>query len=565
MKRLLSALLLSLPTAILAQDGVGVSILSFGADATGQSDVSDALNRAIAASAHIVVPPGRYLLNGKTTVNLANVYLDCQGTTASANTPPAYGSTGATFLLTSTTVQPFTVASGVRIRNCNFFWPKQIGASAMPIVYPPLFTEPLGSQMANFDLIDARIVNAYDVINAADTKDAFGAINLTDTQGYAVHAWFNLANVPETVTIKGMITDTSFYQNVANTGNAYLAKYTARNGTFLHSFGNGNGTTGSTVAVQGFIFSGSIFGYSKFIWVDSTGALAESSFQGIVDAVPRAIEVDGGGCMANVRIDAIYYSYEWRGTGADNAPVFSIGHAPSSSCGSAGIDIRGQMVRSQGDVIDLTGNGIGTVSVQLAGNGVFGKSSTAGSYYFANIDSMTASFSAIGNFVQPPKPSIDYRGFLIQNCHLCTIEANQFNGIYNPISISRASIPVVGSGNVSTASMTGSSIVGTGIYSHRLQMQDNSWDTLPVPVPVACGANASVVGNDQVGRLMVGEGAITSCTLKFAQSYAPATPNCFFSATVNAYLYISEATPSAVTIASSTNLGGGAIYYSCLV
>jgi hypothetical protein len=223
------------------------------------------------------------------------------------------------------------------------------------------------------------------------------------------------------------------------------------------------------------------------------------------------------------------------------------------------------MVRSQGDVIDLTGNGIGTVSVQLAGNGVFGKSSTAGPYYFANIDSMTASFSAIGNFVQPPKPSIDYRGFLIQNCHLCTIEANQFNGIYNPISIARASIPVVGSGNVSTASMIGSSIVGTGIYSHRLQMQDNSWDTLPVPVPVSCGANASVVGNDQVGRLMVGEGTITSCTLKFAQSYAPATPNCSFSATVNAYLYISEATPSAVTIASSANLGGGAIYYSCLV
>jgi Pectate lyase superfamily protein len=565
MKRLLSALLLCLPTAILAQDGVGVSILAFGADATGQSDVSDALNRAIAASAHIVVPPGKYLLSGKTTVSLANVYLDCQGTAASANTPPAYGSTGATFLLTSTTVQPFTVAAGVRIRNCNFFWPKQTGASVAPIVYPPLFTEPSGSQMTNFDLIDARIINAYDVINAANTKDAFGAINLTDTQGYAVHAWFNLANVPETVTIKGMITDTSFYQNVANTGNAFLAKYTARNGTFLHSFGNGNGTTGSTVSVQGLLFSGSVFGYARFIWVDSTGALAESSFQGIVDAVPRAIEVDGGGCMANVRIDAIYYSYEWRGNGADNAPAFSIDHAPASICSSAGIDIRGQMVRSQGDVIDLTGNGIGTVSVQLTGNGVFAKSSTAGPYYFANIDSMSASFSAIGNFIQPPKASVNYRGFLIQNCRLCTIEANQFNGIYNPISISRTSIPVVGSGNVSTASTIGSSIVGTGIYSHRLQMQNNSWDALLAPVPVACGANPSVAGNDQAGRLTVGEGTITSCTLKFAQSYAPATPNCSFSATVNAYLYISEVTPSAITIDSSANLAGGSIYYNCTV
>jgi D-glycero-D-manno-heptose 1,7-bisphosphate phosphatase len=138
---------------------------------------------------------------------------------------------------------------------------------------------------------------------------------------------------------------------------------------------------------------------------------------------------------------------------------------------------------------------------------------------------------------------MNYRGFLIQNCYLCTIEANQFNGIYNPVPISRASIPVVGSGNVSTASMTGSSIEGTGIYSHRLQMQNNSCDTLRAPAPIACGANPSVVGNDQVGHLLVGDGAITSCTLKFAQSHAPAIPNCSFSATANAYLYISEVTP----------------------
>jgi hypothetical protein len=79
--------------------------------------------------------------------------------------------------------------------------------------------------------------------------------------------------------------------------------------------------------------------------------------------------------------------------------------------------------------------GIGAVSVQLTGNGVFAKSSTAGPYYFANIDSKSASFSAIGNFIQPPKASMNYRGFLIQSCYLCTIEANQFNGIYNPVSI----------------------------------------------------------------------------------------------------------------------------------
>jgi len=553
-----------LPTVNLARAPASVSILSYGADASGKNDVSAALSKALSSANHVVVPPGTYLLSGSSTVALANAEIECRGTAASANTPPGYGTTGATFLLTSTLVQPFTVAGGVRIRNCNFFWPAQLGNSELPIVYPPLFTEPSGSQMTNFDLIDVRIVNAYDVVNAANTTDAFGAITLTDTQGYAVHAWFNLANVPETVIIKGMITDTSFYQNVANTGKSYLAKYTARNGTFLHAFGNGNGSTvGSTVSVQGILFSGSVLGYNKFIWVDPTGALAESSFQGIVDAVPRVLEVDPGGCLANVRIDALYYSYEWLGNGEDNAPVFSIADAPASNCSSGGIDIRGQLVQSQGDVIDVTGGGISTISLQLAGNGAFARSTTPGTYFFANIDSDSASFIAIGNLIVPPKVSKDYRGFLIRHCYLCTLAENQFNGIYDPVSISGPTIPVVGSGNISLSSMQGSSIIGEGLYAHRLQLAGNLWDLLAVPSATNCGMKPLIIGNDGSGKLKVGAGVVNSCTLVFAQTYAPATPICLFSANTTTNIAIKKLSPAAVTFKSSGNIGGKVIFYSC--
>src|ERR1700678_2936340 len=112
MKPLLCALFLLLPTLGLCHASNSVSLLTFGADPTGHDDAAPAFNRALAAAKHIIVPPGQYLLAGAATVALANVDIECQGPPVSANTPPAYGSVGATFLLTSTTVQPFTVGMG---------------------------------------------------------------------------------------------------------------------------------------------------------------------------------------------------------------------------------------------------------------------------------------------------------------------------------------------------------------------------------------------------------------------------------------------------------------------
>jgi hypothetical protein len=563
MKPLLCALFLLLPTLGLCQASNTVSLLTFGADPTGHDDAAAAFNRALAAAKHIIVPPGQYLLAGAATVALANVDIECQGPPVSANAPPAYGSAGATFLLTSTTVQPFTVGMGVRIRNCNFFWPNQTGTIATPIVYPPLFTEVPGTQLGNFDLIGDRIIDAYDVLDAANSTDAMGAITLTDTLGYAIHYWFSLANVPETITIKGMIADWNLYQGVASKGKQYLVRWTAANGTFLHVFGNGNGrTTASTVNVAGLVFSGTVFAYNKYVWVDSTGFLNESHFSGIVDAVPRILQVDAGGCIANVKFDALYYSYQWLGAGVDHYPAFSVIDPATTGCLVTGLDIGGQLTAAQGDVLDLTGSAIKTVALHLTGNGSYAGSSTAGTYYFADINAVNAVLTATDMFIQPATSGKTKQGFHIQNCYECVIGGNAFNGVYNPISISAATIPVVGSGNISVASPPGSSIAGTGIYAHQL-LQGNSWDLLTTPTLGNCGTTSSVTGNDLAGVIQIGGGTVGACSLTFANAFSRA-PKCSFNlAGMPAYLYISAINSSSVTITSSSPMTGAQVYYGC--
>jgi hypothetical protein len=563
MKPLLCALFLLLPTLGLCQASNSVSLLTFGADPTGHDDAAAAFNRALAAAKHIIVPPGQYLLAGAATVALANVDIECQGPPASANTPPAYGGAGATFLLTSTTVQPFTVGMGVRISNCNFFWPNQTGTTATPIVYPPLFTEVPGTQLGNFDLIGDRIIDAYDVLDAANSADAMGAITLTDTMGYAIRYWFSLANVPETITIKGMIADWNLYQGVASRGKQYLVRWTAANGTFLHVFGNGNGrTTASTVNVAGLVFSGTVFAYNKYVWVESTGFLNEAHFSGIVDAVPKILQVDAGGCIANVKFDALYYSYQWLGAGVDHYPAFSVIDPATAGCLVTGLDIGGQLTTAQGDVLDLTGSAIKTVALHLTGNGSYAGSSTAGTYYFADINAVNAVLTATDMFIQPATSGKTKQGFHIQNCYECVIGGNAFNGVYNPISISAATIPVVGSGNISVASPLGSSIAGTGIYAHQL-LQGNSWDLLTTPTLGNCGTTSSVTGNDLAGVIQIGGGTVGACTLTFANAFSR-VPKCSFNlAGMPAYLYISAINSSSITITSSSPMTGAQVYYGC--
>ena len=574
MKRLLAILLL-LPALAFGQ-AKSVSILSFGADNTGATDVSTALNNAVTwvAGGQVVVPPGKYLLNGTATIALANVEIECQGSPAGSNYGPGgtYGTNGAVFLLTSTSVQPFTVGNAVRITDCNFFWPNQTQCAIAPTAYPPLFTEPLGSNMSNFDLVRDRIIDAYDVIDQASlaNSDAIGNISMTDTYGYAIRYWFSVGNVPETVTVKGMSADWNLYQNVANAGNQCLTKWTAANGAFLHVYGNGNGTTTtSSVNIAGFTFDGAVFATNKFLWVDSTGSLTESHATGILDTVPHVIQVDTGGCFASIYLNMVYVNIsQFANGGTDNGTAFALNSPASSGCTETNIDIGGSFNTAQGDVIDVNGNPVKAINLHLGGFGTYANTSTAGTYYFANINAPNAQFTAIGNHVEPANPSTSKHGFNIQACSQCVIAGSSFLGVHNPIILGSSTVPVVGTGNISGGSIpTGSSaIVGTGYYAHQL-LNGNTWADVPLPTCSSCGSGpscsvASGISSDIAGQINVGGGSVTACTLNFANAWTN-YPKCMFNSGNGPTWFSGGSLTSAITINNASSMGGGFIEYTC--
>lgn len=560
------------PTNYFYQPG---NVLRFGANQGGTLDVSAALICATSTASHVVMPSGQYLLNGTATVPLTNVEIECQGAPAGYNTPPSYGTAGATFWMTSTSVQPFALGTGVRFKNCNFFWPNQTGATSTPIAYPPLFTEQSGTQLNSFECISCRVINAYDFMDQASTSDAFGDISLVDTMGYAIRYWFQLANVPEFWKITNFHSDVGIYQGVAEAGpNYYLANWTAANGAFLHVFGNGNGTTvGSSVSVAGLNCSNcNLFAYNKAFWVDSTGAFAESKIQGIWDAIPHILEVDSGGCAADIEIDGPVYSYQAvfpspGPGGTDNAVPFTFGTPPTSVCGTSKIRITGHLFTAQADVVDITGTGNKGFYVNLSGAGTYGNSSTAGTYYFAQVNSSTAIADFDGNHIEPKSGTAGSTrlGFNLTSCASCTLNGNSFNGVYTPITLGSSSVPVAGGGNIAINSPSGGlPISGTGNYAHQL-LTGNSWDKYANPVVSSCGSGGAIsdsTSTDISAVITVGTGTVTSCTATFANQWTggprcyPAGPqaNGFMGAAVSA---------TAVVVSSTNNMAGTTIWFHC--
>jgi hypothetical protein len=560
------------PPAAAPGADVSASLLAAGADPTGAHDVSQVFNKLLASGVRrITVPSGRYLLDGTATVALNDVEIDCEGAPASANITAragAYGHQGATFWLTSTSVQPFTIGpNGARIKYCNFFWPNQTGVNRDPVAYPPLFTEVKGQQMSNLELISDRIINAYDVIGQTSASDVYGDIKLEDTTGYAVRYWLNLANVQEYIWVSGMNADWNLFQGVAGfSNNHHLADWTAAHGAFLHAFGNGDGKKASTVGVGGFNFYGGLFAYSRAIWVDPTGNVNEVKFHGTYDAVPRVLEVDDGGCAADVEIDGEFYAYQYNAAGTDNAPMISV-NTSANGCVATGLRFTGHLFKAQGDVIDLSGSSVKGVFVGISGAGGFASTTTpGGTYYFANVNAPYAIFDAIGNHLEPGGPAGNARqGFFIQAAYSVNITGNSFNGVYAPIKIASPNTAVVAAGNVSVGTPAGGAISGAGSFAHAILL-GNTWDPNAVSAPTlsTCGASPSVTGaSDAAGTIHVGGGAGGTCTLNFTNAFGPAGPRCFFSGTANGSLFVSALSRNAVTVSSSANLAGSTIWYRC--
>lgn len=83
------------------------------------------------------------------------------------------------------------------------------------------------------------------------------------------------------------------------------------------------------------------------------------------------------------------------------------------------------------------------------------------------------------------------------------------------------------------------------------------------PVLSACGSSPSIVGNDMTGKITIGGGVQTSCTVTFYTPWSNA-PACWTNSNTALTSFTATTTSTALTLAAGATFGGDIIMYGCL-
>lgn len=97
---------------------------------------------------------------------------------------------------------------------------------------------------------------------------------------------------------------------------------------------------------------------------------------------------------------------------------------------------------------------------------------------------------------------------------------------------------------------------GLNVYGH-IQVSSTT------PAVSSCGSSASIVGNDQSGKVTIGGGTVTSCTVTFAVPWANAPP-CVVSSNVAVPSPTVSTTATVLTLGAGATFNGDVISYVCM-
>jgi hypothetical protein len=84
------------------------------------------------------------------------------------------------------------------------------------------------------------------------------------------------------------------------------------------------------------------------------------------------------------------------------------------------------------------------------------------------------------------------------------------------------------------------------------------------PVISSCGTTPSIIGSDMAGKVTIGSGVTTSCTVTFAKAYTTNAPACTIAGDNSAVTYAATTTTDALTITSSADMASDVISYICV-
>ena len=149
----------------------------------------------------------------------------------------------------------------------------------------------------------------------------------------------------------------------------------------------------------------------------------------------------------------------------------------------------------------------------------------------------------------------------------------------DPQTLSNALYFVVGGNNPSlSVSDSGHVVPGDSNNAFDLGISGTAWrnlyasGTLRVgkiagsgnsPVLSVCGTTPTIVGSDLSGKITIGSGVTTACTVTFATTFTNA-PACVVSGDNTAVTYIATTSATVLTISSSADMASDVISYICL-
>ena len=490
------------------------------------TDDSAALNAAIAANPQkrILMPPGIVMLRS-TTVALQNINIECTGT---PNNDVAlvtnYAQYGTTFVMASTSVNPFVTGYAQHITGCNFFWPGQAGINSNPVIYPPLLTDVAGSYTGAFSglVFDHNtVVNAYDFITQAGTDS--GNIKFTDDNVYAVRRVFSWQVNNETMNITNFLSNPSiFTQPSGPEGN--LVTYTQNNGNWFYVFGDGATPTCPTSVTGGILgVNLTVENYYSKIHV-ATGILQESSFHfGSTGGVPIPLSVDASGLIQNVTVDDGEYISGMPIGDASNNTAFQINSTCSTNTTGNTLKVSGKVAGANGTVFDIEGTTQLHLVVRDFWTEHYAWSSTrTPNYYFAIVNNPSATVDILDNVIsQNPNVSLTAYGILGEACTNLNIRNNTFNYITNPIDTNGAgACPITVSNNTTQNTKSTYSVYN---ISQGVRFGYNNFDVPPQGGNDPGGVAFQILDNGDMQIDQAHEGAsatFTSATYRLVDRWA---------------------------------------------
>ena len=201
-----------------------INVRNYGAIPDGTTDCLQALTDAIAAAGTngvVYIPQGKYLLSGQ--IELSNITIKGCGI-LDGDTP---FNNGSTFVIKQNTVSPFKVLKNVVLDGVGFYYPDQNGSTATPLSYPPTI---LYNTIINVIIRNCIFYNAYVGIAPDTLSGTIGRIIIEDVYAYCINNFINIRRSRDTISISNSFITAGVFQDIALTGNKYLAKYTANNG-----------------------------------------------------------------------------------------------------------------------------------------------------------------------------------------------------------------------------------------------------------------------------------------------------------------------------------------------